>query len=119
MGLGKGILREQLLRALCPARPVDPGRDPFTVVKAEHSDPVRIGVILESEGKRLCITGDTLYSTEVLVDLSGEIDMVFLPMNGPGNNMNAADAVRFAADCGARRVPKSDRGRYLTIPKLL
>ena len=33
---------------------------------------------------------------------SYKIDAVFLPVNGAGNNMNMADAARFAIECGAR-----------------
>lgn len=67
----------------------------FIAVKAEHSDPHPIGVIIEAEGKRYYVTGDTLYNTEILEDIPEQIDMVFLPVNGVGNNMNMIDAKRF------------------------
>lgn len=73
-------------------------------VKAEHSDLTAIGVIIEAEGKTLYITGDTLYNTEIFADLPAEIDYLFVPVNGAGNNMNAADAKRFAEKCGAKTV---------------
>ena len=76
----------------------------FRAVGAAHSDRFAIGVIIEAldEGKVCYVTGDTLYSREILRDLPEGIDVVFLPINGVGNNMNAADAVRFFKDCGAR-----------------
>ncbi len=74
----------------------------FSAVKAAHSDDHAIGVIIEAEGKTLYITGDTLYSTEIFADLPENIDIVFLPVNGVGNNMNMADAARFARDIGAK-----------------
>ena len=78
----------------------------FTAVKAAHSDSHAIGVIIRAEGKSLYVTGDTLYNTEVLEDIQtatkGQVDVVFLPVNGVGNNMNATDAVRFVVDCGAK-----------------
>lgn len=74
----------------------------FTAVKAEHSDLYAIGVILEAEGKRYYITGDTLYNREIFDDLPGHIDAVFLPVNGVGNNMNMTDAAAFAKKSGAR-----------------
>ena len=76
----------------------------FSAVKAAHSDPFAIGVLIEalSEGKTYYVTGDTLYNREVLSDLPENIDVIFLPVNGVGNNMNAADAARFARDCGAK-----------------
>lgn len=77
----------------------------FEAVYAEHSDDKAIGVIMEAEGVTFYITGDTLYSTEVLEDLPAEIDAVFLPINGKGNNMNMTDAAIFCEELGARAVP--------------
>lgn len=74
----------------------------FTAVPAAHSDPAAIGVLLQAENKLHYVTGDTLYNTNVLSSLPAGIDTVFLPVNGVGNNMNTADAARFAADCGAK-----------------
>ena len=79
----------------------------LTAVKAAHSDPAAIGVLIEDGDRRLYVTGDTLYNTDVLADiraLGGTIDAVFLPVNGVGNNMNMTDAADFAAAVGARAV---------------
>lgn len=67
----------------------------FTAVKAEHSDPTPIGVIIDDEDKKYYITGDTLYNTEIFEDIPGDIYALFLPVNGVGNNMNMVDAKRF------------------------
>ncbi len=77
----------------------------FRAVYAEHSDSCAIGVIMEAEGKVWYITGDTLYSTDVLSDLPDSIDYVFLPVNGVGNNMNFADGARFCEQIGAVAIP--------------
>lgn len=77
----------------------------FTAVKAEHSDDYAIGVIIECEGKKLYITGDTLYNTEIFDSLPQDIDVVFLPINGVGNNMNMTDASRFCKKIGSKAVP--------------
>ena len=45
--------------------------------------------------------GDTLYNRNIFKVLPEDIYAVFLPINGVGNNMNMADAARFARDCGA------------------
>ncbi|NLE06908.1 MAG: MBL fold metallo-hydrolase [Crenarchaeota archaeon] len=74
----------------------------FSAVAADHSDPHAIGVIIEDDEKRIYITGDTLYNTDVLSDVTGPLDAVFLPVNGVGNNMNMTDAAAFAAATGAR-----------------
>ena len=77
----------------------------FYAVKAAHSDPFAIGVIIKDlkENKKYYITGDTLYNSEIFADLPENIDVVFLPINGVGNNMNETDAARFFRACGARR----------------
>jgi L-ascorbate metabolism protein UlaG (beta-lactamase superfamily) len=77
----------------------------FRAVKAVHSDPCAIGVIIEAldENKTYYITGDTLYNGEIFSDIKEKIDVVFLPINGVGNNMNVTDAVRFFKDCGAKK----------------
>lgn len=77
----------------------------FRAVKAAHSDPFAIGVIIEDleEKRTYYITGDTLYNSEIFGDLPEEIDAVFLPVNGVGNNMNVTDAERFAGQTGAKK----------------
>ncbi len=80
----------------------------FTAVHAEHSDAYAIGVIITelSTGKKYYITGDTLYNNKIFQMLPNDIYAVFLPINGVGNNMNVADAERFAQRIGAvRAVP--------------
>ena len=76
----------------------------FLAVKAQHSDPCAIGVILEdlSENKKYYVTGDTLYNSEIFDDIPMDIHVLFLPINGVGNNMNAHDASRFAKRIGAQ-----------------
>ena len=69
-------------------------------VSAKHSDPFAVGYIIESEGKCVYITGDTLYCPKLLSDIKN-IDVVILPINGRGNNMNSADASKFAESVGA------------------
>lgn len=78
------------------------GNITFKAVYAAHSDDLAIGVVFTVEGKTYYITGDTLYSQRVLESLSDKIDVVFLPINGKGNNMNAIDAARFAVHIGAK-----------------
>lgn len=78
----------------------------FSAVKAAHSNPCAIGVVIEDtiEGKTYYVTGDTLYNSEIFADLPEDIEAVFLPINGVGNNMNMADAARFAKNTGALNV---------------
>ncbi|MBR3837163.1 MAG: MBL fold metallo-hydrolase [Clostridia bacterium] len=75
----------------------------FTAVPACHSDPTPIGVIITdlAEGKHYYVTGDTLYRKDIPQSLPVKPDVIFLPINGAGNNMNAVDAARFAKETGA------------------
>ena len=75
----------------------------FRAVYAEHSDNKAIGVVFEAEGKTYYVTGDTLYNKHVFETLPADIDAVFLPINGKGNNMNLADAYRFVDRIGAKK----------------
>lgn len=76
----------------------------FSAVPATHSDPFAIGVIIEDldDGRTYYVTGDTLYNTKLLSALPKNIDVIFLPINGIGNNMNEVDAARFFRDSGAK-----------------
>lgn len=76
----------------------------FTAVKAEHSDIHPIGVIIDDGDKKYYVTGDTLYNTEIFDDIPNDIDVLFLPINGVGNNMNMLDASRFADHVKAKKV---------------
>ncbi len=80
------------------------GNITLRAVKAEHSDREAIGVIITYDGKNYYVTGDTLYHEEIFADITQDIDVVFLPINGVGNNMNAADAAHFATRIGAKKV---------------
>lgn len=77
----------------------------FKAVYANHSDPFAIGVLITAEDKTYYVTGDTLYDERILDSLPQKIDVVFLPVNGVGNNMNMTDAARFCRRIGAVAVP--------------
>ncbi|MGN0492313.1 MAG: MBL fold metallo-hydrolase [Acutalibacteraceae bacterium] len=87
----------------------------FTAVKAEHSDPWAIGVIIRACGKTLYFSGDTLYNTDLLADLPKDIDYAFIPVNGVGNNMNMTDAVKFADAVGAKKAVPVHIGMFDNI----
>lgn len=67
----------------------------FRAVKAVHSDPNAIGVIVTTGEYSIYITGDSLYSKEIFYDIDHKIDILAVCMNGAGNNMNVEDACRF------------------------
>ena len=72
----------------------------FYAVKAEHSDRTAAGYIIDDGEGTYYVSGDTLYSfdviDEVLELVEGGVSYAFLPINGVGNNMNAKDAADFA-----------------------
>ena len=74
----------------------------FTAVPAIHSGNQAIGLILEAEGKTVYVTGDTLYGKRLLTELPEKIDVIFLPINGVGNNMNMTDASRLVKESKAK-----------------
>ena len=79
----------------------------FHAVHAQHNDECAIGMLITYEDKTIYITGDSLYHSRVIEDVKStgkEIEVVFLPINGTGNNMNMVDADRFAAVIGAKQV---------------
>ena len=76
----------------------------FRASYACHSDECPIGVIIEGEGKVLCHTGDTMFHTRLKTELPVEADLLMLPINGVGNNMNAADAARLTRSLRPRLV---------------
>lgn len=73
----------------------------FSGIYAAHSDPSAIGVVIEAD-KKYYVTGDTLYNDAVVACAKKyDPDVVFLPVNGVGNNMNMCDAARFLKDLGS------------------
>lgn len=73
----------------------------FKAIKAEHSDRSAIGAVIKAD-KNYYVTGDTLYNDEVIAAAKKEKpDVVFLPVNGVGNNMNMQDAAAFMTELGS------------------
>ena len=81
------------------------GEVKFTAVPAEHSDAFAVGVVIEAEGKKYYVTGDTLYNKHIFDEVDHDIDAVFLPVNGVGNNMNFTDGCAFCEHFGCVAVP--------------
>lgn len=76
----------------------------FEAVPAEHSDLSAIGIIIRDGKNVLYFSGDTLCNKNVISSLPADIDIAVLPVNGKGNNMNAADASYFADMISAKKV---------------
>ena len=66
----------------------------FRAVYAAHSGGCPIGVVAGGEDRVLCHTGDTMYHRRLLEELPWGADVLLLPINGSGYNMNPVDAAR-------------------------
>lgn len=87
----------------------------LTAVKAEHSDPTPIGVIIDDGERKYYVTGDTLYNEEIFADIPEDIFTLFLPINGVGNNMNMTDAARFSERIAPRHTVPIHFGMFDSI----
>lgn len=102
----------------------------ITAIKAYHSEPTAIGIVVDDGEKKYYITGDTLYNDNIFNELPDDIYAVFLPINGVGNNMNMEDAALFAEKVNARYTvpvhfgmfdeldPKAFHVKHKVIPQL-
>ncbi len=77
-----------------PGTEVTLGRVHLRAVFAAHSDRDAIGVVVSCDGKVVCHMGDSLYHRNIFQQDVEGVDLLILPINGKGNNMNAVDAVR-------------------------
>ena len=87
----------------------------FSSVKAVHSDPYAIGVIIDDGNKKYYVTGDTLYNDDIFDDIPNDVYAIFLPINGVGNNMNMTDAKRFCERVSPRFVVPMHCGLFDSI----
>ena len=69
----------------------------FSSTNAAHSDEHPIGVVIEGDGKVVCHTGDTMFHKRLPSEYPQGADLLMLPINGSGYNMNAVDAARLTA----------------------
>lgn len=69
----------------------------FSSTYAAHSDEHPIGVIIEGDGKVVCHTGDTMFHKRLPAEYPQGADLLMLPINGSGYNMNAVDAARLTS----------------------
>lgn len=70
-------------------------------VNARHSDLTGLGYVITVEGKKILVSGDTLYFGDAAPEI-GNVDIAVVVMNGKGNNMNCTDAARYASEVDAK-----------------
>lgn len=71
-------------------------------IAARHSDLTGVGYVITVEGKKIVISGDTLYFADAAKQIGEGTDIAIVVMNGKGNNMNCVDAARYARDLNAK-----------------
>lgn len=73
-----------------------------TFVYANHTSPEAFGVVLETDGVRLYISGDTLFDEKLFAISEHHPDITCICINGRLGNMNAEEAVVTAKKIGAK-----------------
>ncbi len=88
-----GIKKERL--TLIPMNTVHHfGPFRVTSVFAAHSDPTSCGYLIEAEGKKIYLSGDTNFDERLLSDSLKNMDLMLICINGKLNNMNCGDALK-------------------------
>ena len=88
-------------KAVRPGDAFDVGAIRVTIVYALHTCEA-FGVILETDGVRLYISGDTLYDEKLFDIAQYRPDITCICINGRMGNMNVGEAVVTAKKIGAR-----------------
>jgi L-ascorbate metabolism protein UlaG (beta-lactamase superfamily) len=91
-----GIPNERF-KEICKGESINIGPFKITAVEALHSDKCAVGAIIENNGKRIYLSGDSEYSDDLAKDVltkSDSIDMVLICINGRLGNMNLQDALK-------------------------
>lgn len=94
-------IEESRIRALNRGETLTLGEAALTGLFARHTED-SIGVLIEYQGLRLYVTGDTEYDERLLDARKRDVDILFICINGRLGNMNAPDAARTAAGIGCR-----------------
>lgn len=66
----------------------------ITPVPAIHSDPEAIGIVLESEARKVYLSADTEYDSGLINDHTVNSDLVLICINGRLGNMALEDALK-------------------------
>lgn len=81
---------------------VEAGPFKVSAVFASHSDPTACGYILEADGRKVWLSGDTLFDEALFAPQMANLTDVFICINGKLGNMNCSEAV----ECVRRLAPR-------------
>ena len=65
-------------------------------VYASHSDPDAVGLVFNCGGKKIYLTGDSLFEERLIQDAVREVDLLLVCINGRLGNMPLEDALKLA-----------------------
>jgi len=86
----------------------DLGAFKLTLTPAYHSDKASRGVIVEADGIKVYISGDSEYRDSLVADVKkcagGDLEAVFICINGLFGNMNYEDAARVVKELAPKVV---------------
>ncbi len=94
-------IEESRIRTLNAGDTLALGNARLTGLFARHTED-SIGALIDYQGLRLYVTGDTEYDERLLEVRKHRVDILFVCINGRLGNMNAQDAARAAAGIGCR-----------------
>ena len=66
----------------------------LTAVAAKHSDPDAVGLLIEVDGLRIYLSGDSLFVPELVAGLPAKPDLMFVCVNGRLGNMTLDEALK-------------------------
>ncbi len=92
---------EDRLQSLNAGESISLGEARVTGVYARHTQD-SIGVLIDYQGLRLYVTGDTEYDERLAEAGKEGVDVLFICINGRLGNMNAREAVRVASSMKCR-----------------
>jgi L-ascorbate metabolism protein UlaG (beta-lactamase superfamily) len=88
-----GIARARIVEA--PKGTTLPfGTFTITTVAAKHSDPDAVGLLIEVDGLRIYLSGDTLFDPALVAGLPARPDLMFICVNGRLGNMTLDEALQ-------------------------
>lgn len=78
---------------------MDFGKWEIRALPAYHTDKDALGYFITNQNFSLYFTGDSVLTGQLLEDAPRNPDIMFVCVNGAGNNMDANDAIRLAKSC--------------------
>lgn len=99
--LGKLKVRKDAVVRFMRGDTIDWGGMQLTAVYAEHTED-SIGLVIQANGLKIYITGDTCLTDRLITDVTMNADVVIACVNGIDENLNPDEAAYLAKKLGAK-----------------